>query len=52
MYYMKEYYSGRKRWAVYTPQGEMVCVCLYKKGAKCLLEHLNKIAETKSEEMK
>lgn len=51
MYYMKEYYSGRMRWAVYTPQGEMLCVCLYKKGARCLLEHLNGITAKKEREV-
>ena len=49
MYYMKEYYSGRMRWAVYTPDGEMLCVCLYKKGATCLVAHLNGIKEKKGE---
>ena len=43
MYTMKEYYSGRKRWAVFTPNGEMLCVCLYKKGATCLVAHLNQL---------
>jgi len=38
-YTMEEYYSGRKRWAIYC-NGEMLCVCLYKKGAECLLKHL------------
>jgi hypothetical protein len=43
MYTMKEYYSGRKRWAVFAPNGEMLCVCLYKKGATCLVAHLNQL---------
>ena len=41
MFTIKEYYSGRKRWAVYAPDGALVCVCLYKKGAKNLLTYLN-----------
>ena len=52
MYYMKEYYSGRMRWAVYTPRGEMLCVCLYKKGATCLVAHLNGITHNESEATK
>lgn len=43
-YTMREYYSGRKRWAVYTPDGELLCVCLYRKGATALVEHLNGLA--------
>lgn len=47
MYVMKEYYSGRMRWAVYAPDGEMLCVCLYKKGARHLVDHLNAITGKK-----
>ena len=49
MYTMKEYYSGRKRWAVYAPNGELLCVCLYKKGAANLVAHLNKVTNCKKE---
>lgn len=49
MYTMKEYYSGRKRWAVYTPKGELLCVCLYKKGATCLVAHLNEVTHAVKE---
>lgn len=49
MYTMKEYYSGRKRWAVYAPNGEMLCVCLYKKGATCLVAYLNEITNKSKE---
>lgn len=44
-YTFKEYYSGRKHWAVYSPDGQMLCVCLYKKGAACLPAHLNKLTK-------
>lgn len=43
MYTYKEYHSGHKHWAVYTPNGELLCVCMYKKGAKKLVELLNTI---------
>lgn len=46
-YEMREYYSGRMRWAIYKPDGELLCVCLYKKGATALLEHLNEITGAK-----
>lgn len=46
MYTMEEYHSGGKHWAVYKPDGEMLCVCLYKKGAICLVNHLNEIMKT------
>lgn len=42
-YTMEEYYSGGKRWAVYEPNGELICVCLYKKGAATLVNLLNKL---------
>ena len=51
-YIFKEYYSGRKRWAVYSPSGELLCVCLYKKGAVCLTAHLNKTIKEKTDEDK
>ena len=38
------YNSGKPRsWGVYTPQNELICVCLYKKGAISLLEHIERI---------
>ncbi len=47
MFTMQEYYSGRKRWAVYAPNGALVCVCLYKKGAQNLLKYLNGAGEVR-----
>lgn len=49
MYTMQEYYSGRKRWAVYAPNGTLLCVCLYKKGAVCLTAHLNELINKRKE---
>lgn len=46
MYTMKEYHSGKKCWAVYAPGGELVCVCLYKRGAVEVLRHLNHQQQT------
>ena len=51
MYTYKEYYSGRKHWAVYAPDGELLCVCMYKKGAAKLVALLNKfILQKKGED--
>ena len=47
MFTMQECYSGRKRWAVYAPHGALVCVCLYKKGARNLLKYLNGAGEAR-----
>ena len=49
MYTMEEYYSGRKRWAVYAPDGTLLCVCLYKKGAASLVAHLNELINNRKE---
>ena len=46
MYTMEEYYSGGKHWAVYAPNGNMLCVCMYKKGALCLVAHLNEMMKS------
>ena len=44
MYTYKVYsgaYSGHKTWGVYFPNGALVSVCVYKKGAIALCELLN-----------
>lgn len=34
-----------KTWAVYTPAGDLLCVCVYKRGANSLVNHLNTITK-------
>ena len=47
MYTMEEYGSGH--WAVYAPNGTLLCVCLYKKGAVCVTAHLNELINKRKE---
>ena len=43
MYYYYEKWKGTRHWAVYSDDGQLQTICLYKKGAialvRCLLEH-------------
>lgn len=43
MYTWKHYSgsAGHKSWGVYTPSGELLTVCLYRKGAIALCDYLN-----------
>lgn len=42
MYTFKLYSDSKPRtWGVYAPGGELVCVCLYKKGAQTVVDELN-----------
>ncbi len=41
MYTVAEFVTGRTRWAVYAPDGQLLCVCLYRKGAEKVADHLN-----------
>lgn len=38
---------GRRFWAVYDAEGQMVCVCLYKKGAREVVRRLTNGEVTK-----
>ncbi len=37
-------YKGGPFWAVWDEQGQLVCVCVYKKGANALVERLTYLA--------
>lgn len=37
--------SGHKTWGVYTPDGALLTVCVYRKGAVALCEHLNNLTK-------
>lgn len=43
MYTWKIYggYAGHRTWGVYKPDGELLVVCCYRRGAVELCEHLN-----------
>lgn len=42
MYTFKQYTEGKHAtWAVYQPNGALLCVCQYKKGARAVCEHIN-----------
>lgn len=44
LYTFSKYAEGKHAtWAVNTPDGDLLCVCLYKKGARNLCDHINAI---------
>lgn len=46
--YTWKHYSGcdnHKTWGVYTPDGELLAVCVYRKGAIAMCEHLNNLIQ-------
>lgn len=42
-----EKYKGR-HWAVYDESGRLICVCLYKRGAKTVLKLIRTLMDGKS----
>ncbi len=44
LYTFDKYHDGKPAsWGVYAPDGDLLCVCLYKKGARNLCDHINAI---------
>ena len=44
MYTFKKYNEGKPvTWGVYSPDNELLCVCLYKRGARTITDHINAI---------
>lgn len=47
--YTWKHYGGcenHKTWGVYSPHGELLAVCVYRKGAIAMCEHLNNLVRT------
>lgn len=46
MYYIDAYHtSPKKTWGIYKPNGELLCICVYKKGAEAMVSHLNELTK-------
>ncbi len=44
VYTFKKYNEGKPvTWGVYSPDNELLCVCLYKRGARTITDHINAI---------
>lgn len=47
MYTWKHYggYDKHKTWGVYSPHGELLAVCVYRKGAIAMCKYLNNLVQ-------